>query len=202
VEAVRLRPHSHLLWRGIGGCLAFIIPTFGVLYILTVPDGPWPALIVANVVALAVVAAYVVSLNRVAIWAGPEGIAERGILPMVRRYPTEQIDSLVFVNIFHGGWVDTVPQLFVCDRNGKQIMRMRGQFWSSESMLRVAAAIDRPLTEVDHPVSATELLAMYPGLLYWFERRPVLAAACFAGALLLAGFGLYLILLSMGFARR
>ena len=69
-------------------------------------------------------------------------------------------------------------------------------------MLRVAASIERPLTEVDHPVSATELLEMYPGLLYWFERRPVLAATCFAGVLLLAGLGLYLVLLSMGFAGR
>jgi hypothetical protein len=189
------------LWRGIGGALAFIVPAFGVLYVLTVPNGPWMPVLVANAVAVAVVILYAFSVRRVAIWVGPEGIAERGLAPRIVRHAADEIASVVFVNIFHGGWVDTVPQLFVCDRSGKQIVRMRGQFWSRESMLQVASALERPLTEVDHPVSASELLALYPGLLYWFERRPALAAASFAGALVLVGVGLYLVLISVGFTR-
>lgn len=199
MDAIRLRPHSYLLWRGVGGAFAFVVPTFGILYFLTAPNGPWVAVLVANIAALAIIALYVFAETHVAIWVSPEGLAERGVLPRVTRYSVDQIGSMVLVDIFHGGWVDTVPQLFVCDPSGKQLLRMRGQFWSRECMLRVASTIERPLIEVDHPVSASELLEMYPGLLYWFERRPVLAAATFAGALLLAGLGLYLVLLTVGF---
>ena len=51
----------------------------------------------------------------------------------------------------------------------------------------VSEELDIPITEFSESVTAAELLEEYPGLLYWFERRPVLAAAAFSAAVVIGG---------------
>ncbi|WP_411699519.1 hypothetical protein [Conyzicola sp.] len=194
----KLRPHPWLFRQGLVATLAFLVPTFGVLYFLTVPDGPWPAVIVTQVVASIAVVLACRSYFRVGVWIDPRGVAERGLLGRTTWMQTADIGSIVRVRTFEGGGAETVPQLFVCDHDGNQVIRLRGQFWSEDAMRIVCDQLDVTVTELNQSVTPRELLERYPGLLYWFERRPVLAAALFSAAILAVGSLLYLGLAAAG----
>lgn len=198
MEPHRLRPHPYLLRRGIGAVLAFFVPAFGVLFFLTIPNGPWQFVLIATIVVAILFVYSVISCLRLGVWVAPESIAERGYFSMTKRYTADELGSIVLVDTFHGGAADTVPQLFVCDRSGKQLIRLRGQFWSRESMQTVASTLDVPLTQLARPLQNNELRALYPGLLYWFERRPVLTALVFGSMFLVAGALLYALLTALG----
>lgn len=198
METTRLRPHTYLLRRGVATAIAFFVPAFGVLYFLTVPDGPWVAVLVTQILVAVALGLAVFSYARLGIWVEPESITERGFTGLSKTLAASSIGSLVIVNTFRGGWTETVPQLFVCDPDGRQVMRMRGQFWSREAMATVAGILKVKVTELSDPVSTAELHASYPGLLYWFERRPILAACLFAGVLVIGAALLYVILAALG----
>jgi hypothetical protein len=65
-------------------------------------------------------------------------------------------------------------------------------------MRTVCRELDVAVTELSESVTPRELLEQYPGLLYWFERRPILAAAVFSASVLLGGSLLYLGLAAIG----
>lgn len=198
MEAQRLRPHPYLLRRGVGACIAFFTPAFAVLYFLTVPSGPWWAVTIAQVLVTIMFVYAIVAYVRLGVWVSADSIAERGFFGITQRYGRHELGTTVFVNTYHGGWVETVPQLFITDPNGKQLIRLRGQFWSRDTMQTVMSTLEVPVTEIDHPVSNSELHASYPGLLYWFERRPVLAASIFAAVLIVGCAVLYALLVVLG----
>ena len=200
MDSIRLRPYRHLLWRGIGAILAFAIPTFGALLFLTIPDGPWVIVVVYEATALLLLALAVYRYLRLGIWVDVAGIAERGFFLSRRRIPVADIGSLVSATTFQVGGVDAVPQLFVCDHSGRQLVRMRGQFWSREAMGAVITTLGAPVIEIEHPISTADLHREYPGLLYWFEKRPMLATLLFAGTLVLGGLLLYVVLVLLGAA--
>ena len=170
----RLRPLRSLFWQGLGGTLAFLVPTAAVLLFLTVPNGPWHLVIVLIAIVIAAFLASYASYRTLGFWVGPTGIAERGFFGLRRYFPRENIGSILLVNTYAGAQTDSVPQLFVCDDAGRQLLRMRGQFWSLTSMEIVADSLEMPLTHVSDEVSMGELLDSHPGLLYWFERHPLL----------------------------
>lgn len=198
MNAQRLRPHPYLLPRGVAAVVAFFVPALGVLFFLTVPTGPWPIVLIATI-AVAILFSYsVVSATRLGVWVTPESITERGYFSITKRYTIDELGSMVLVDTYRASLADTAPQLFVCDPAGKQLIRLRGQFWSRESMQTIASTLDVPLTALDRPLQNNELRALYPGLLYWFERRPVLTALVFGSIILVAGALLYALLTALG----
>jgi hypothetical protein len=198
MEPKRLRPHSSLLRRGIAASFAFFVPVFIVLYYLAAPIGLWPAVVIAQVVIAVVYLYALISYLRLGIWVSELGITERGFFGVSRHFDRASIESIVIMMTFHGGWVDTNPQLFIVDQDGRQVIRMRGQFWTRDAMMEVASTLDVPLTEIDHPVTASELRARYPELLYWFERRPVFAAVLIGVAIALSAALCFVLLTSLG----
>jgi hypothetical protein len=198
VGGERIRPLRRLLHQGLATALAFLVPSFGALYFLTVPDGAWAVVVVVTVVVALVLLLAAWTYLRVAIWVSPQGLTERGFFGSLTSVPVEEIGYVVLAHTFHGGGTDAVPQLFVCDEHGNQLVRMRGQFWSLESMTAVAAGLGIDPVDLGEPLSNRELLELYPGLLYWFERRPYLAVAAFAGGVLVGGSLVYLGLASIG----
>ncbi|CAN5467318.1 hypothetical protein BH10ACT7_BH10ACT7_20490 [soil metagenome] len=194
VHLTLLRPFAHLFRQGVLATVAFTLPIFLVLYFLTAPDGPWQAVLATQVLATIAVGLASVSYFTTAIWVDETGIAERGFFGRLTEHPIESIGSIVQARTFVDG-AEPVPQLFVCDHEGRQLVRMRGQFWSQESMDTVVNALDVPVTVVDPTVTTSELRTDFPGLLYWFERHPIWAAAAFTastvavGALVVVVFG-------------
>ena len=195
---IELRPLRRLLYQGLVATLAFLVPSFGALYFLTVPNGPWQVVVMAQmVVSLLLLLAYW-AYSGVAIWVSPTGITEQGFFGARTSVSSEHLGTALLAHMFHGGGAESVPQLFVCDSRGTQIVRMRGQFWSIESMNAVVDGLGITATVLDEPLTNRELLERYPGLLYWFERRPFLGAAAFAGSILVGGSLVYLGLASIG----
>lgn len=122
-----------------------------------------------------------------AIWVDPSGISERGFFQRKRRTPLSAIGSIVIANTFESSRPAGVPQLFVRDHDGRQLLRMRGQFWSRADMEIVAAALDVPFVPVEETLSKREVMEDFPGVGYWFERWPVLAALMFTSVIAAVG---------------
>ncbi len=168
-----LRPYGHLFRQGVIATVACMLPVFLVLYFLTIPDGTWLPVLVTQVVATIVVtwasAAYFTTTIRVT----DTQIIERGFFGRTTRYRLDEIVGVVRANTFGSGGFESIPQLFVCGPDGRQLVRMRGQFWSPQSMDALTSALDVPVTVVPDTVTNRELRAEHPGLLYWFERGPL-----------------------------
>jgi hypothetical protein len=197
-DAVRLDPHRWLFRQALLATAAFLVPVFAVLYFLTIPDGPWVVVLVAQAVASLLFAYAAHSFRRVAVWVSRDGIAERGFFGRLVYLRVADIGSLVLVHTYHGGGADSLPQLFVCSPAGTQVIRLRGQFWSLENMRLIGSTLGVQVTEMAETVSARELLEQYPGLLYWFERRPALASVLFALSVIVGGVLLYVGLAWLG----
>jgi len=186
-ERVKLRPIPRLFGQGLIAVVAFMTPVFVVLYVMSIPTGPWRAVLVTQIIATVVVVAAAASYFRAAIWVDRTSITEIGFFGRTRRVEASDIGSVFVAEVFEASGTKTLPQLFVRDKAGKQMIRMRGQFWSRESMDRVLAVLEVPKLARDDSVSTRELRDEYPGLLYWFERRPVIAALAFTAGTAVIG---------------
>lgn len=176
---------------------SFAVPVLLVLYFLTVPNGQWPIVLGTQLMATVIVAVASGRFFATAIWVDETGLAERGYFGRRTDHPIETIGSIVLAETYIDG-ADTARQLFVCDHEGRQLVRMRGQFWSQESMDTVVHTLDVPITIVDEAVSTEELHTDFPGLLYWFERHPVWAAATFTGAAVALGVLVFIVVQVIG----
>jgi len=190
--ALHLRPNPRLFRQAIAALLAFAVPTFGVVYFVTIPVGAWLPVLLAQAAVSAAFLLATWAFFRVGIWVHPDAIVERGFFGAVIRVPSDTIGSTVLVQTYYGGGAETVPQFFVCDQDGRQLVRMRGQFWSADNMATVRDTLDAPTSELTEGVSTKDILQHYPGLLYWFERRPALAIGALGAMLALGGTVLYL----------
>lgn len=183
VGTTKLRPLGHVYTQGIIACVAFMTPVFIVLYCLAGPDGQWETVLAVQIVATLLVTLASARYFGLGIWVSADGVSERGFFRRRTFYPLSTIGSVVRARTFEGSSARTSPQLFVCDHDGRQLVRMRGQFWSIESMDVVAATLEVPISHLDDVRSLEELGKDFPGLLYWFERHPILMAAGFAAGL-------------------
>jgi hypothetical protein len=197
-QRVKLRPLGHVFSQGIIAVVAFMAPVFVVLYFLTIPSGPWRAVLVTQVIATIVVVASSVSYFRLAIWVDRTSITEIGFFGRMRRVEARDIESVFVADVFEASGTKTLPQLFVRDASGRTVIRMRGQFWSKESMDRVLAILEVPKVAREASVSTRELRDEYPGLLYWFERRPVIGALVFTAGTAVVGAVVYSIFVVSG----
>lgn len=165
-----LRPHRHLFLRGIVAVLALTTPVFAVLYWLTIPDGGWPFVLLAHVLVIVATIVGVASFLNTTITVGPSGVRERGFFGRTVAVAPGEPGAIILVKVYEGSTLDVLPQLFVASREGRLLIRMRGQFWSSEDMERVAEELDVPVTRPVEPMTPSQLRQAWPRLLYWFER--------------------------------
>lgn len=194
-ETHHLRPQSSLFRQGIVAALVFTTPVFVALYVLTVPGGAWRLVLAVHVFAAVLITLASVLFHRTGIWVSSVGLRERGYFGRTRYVPVADMGAVILAETFTGVGAEVAPQLFICDHDGKQLVRLRGQFWSQENMDIVMATLDVPQTALADTLSQGEMRTEYPGLLYWFERRPVLAALAFTAATAVLG-GLVLLVLS------
>ncbi|MGV8884542.1 MAG: hypothetical protein ACOH1T_02995 [Microbacteriaceae bacterium] len=195
----RLSPRRGLYRQALVATMAFLGPVLIVLYALTIPDGPWGVVLATHIIASVIFTIASWSFFAAGVWVHPTGIAERGFFGRRSHYPIDQVDSIILARTLTGDdGSETMAQLFVCDENGKQLVRMRGAFWTAEAMQAVPETLDIPVTEVGESVTSAELLEDFPGLLYWFERRPVLAAFTFSAAVVAGGLIIYAVVATLG----
>jgi hypothetical protein len=194
----RLNPRRTVFREGLIASLVVGVPVLVVLYLLTIPSGGWRDVLIAQIVATGVSALLIVGYFGVAIWVDDDCVRERGFLTRVRTVPRATIASAILVNTFSGSGTDTTAQLFVLNGDGARVLRMRGQFWSRESMQKVLDRLKVPVTELTEAASLAELRVDYPALLYWFERYPTFAGIIFAGTAGIVGIVVVVLLHVLG----
>jgi len=166
-----LRPHGHLLRQSTLSIMAFFAPVFAVLYWLTIPIGEWIAVLIVMLLVMLAATVGIVGFLRTCVWVDETGISERGFFGQVTSFPAAQVASVVVLELYQSGAIDTHPQLFVTGADGQLLVRMRGQFYSRGAMETVADELGAPVVRVPDPMTLTELNRLRPELLYWFERR-------------------------------
>ncbi|ANP71393.1 hypothetical protein [Cryobacterium arcticum] len=171
VRAQVLRPHGHLLRQTTLSIVAFFAPVFAVLYWLTIPIGEWLPVAAAQLAVMLAAAIGILGFLRTCIWVDDTGVSERGFFGRHTSFPSEQISSVVLLELYQSGTVDSQPQLFVTGQSGELLVRMRGQFYSRGAMDTVADELGVPVVRVPDPMTLSELNRLRPELLYWFERR-------------------------------
>lgn len=187
-----LRPVAQLHGQTRLVTATLLIPVFAAVFWFAIPRGTWPRVFVALIVVTVVYAGASYLLSRVSIRIAHDCVSERGFFS-TNRVAAKRIESVLVITAYRGQSLETVPQLFLLDTNGDALLRMRGQFWSNDSIEAMASAFDVPVRRIEEPMTRAELRREHARLLYWFERWPWLGAAVSAGVI--AAFSLVLILL-------
>ena len=171
VHTHALRPHGRLLLQTGLSVLALVAPVSAVLFWLSIPNGTWRPVLIAQVVLLSICALAYLAYTRTIIRVDAAGISERGFMGMVTNFSAEEIDSIVLLDLYQSGALDTQPQLFVTGADGRLLVRMRGQYYSRGAMDTVIDQLGVPVVRVPEPMTLQDLNRARPELLYWFERR-------------------------------
>lgn len=170
-----LRPHPHLFRQGITAVIALTTPVFAVLYWMSLQNDRWPIVLAVHLAVATLTGLLVLGYVGASIQVSSTGIRERGFFGRVRTSPVEQIGNILVLEIYRDSALDTQPQLFICDREGRLLLRMRGMFWSRTDMDTVIDELDVPIDVADGTFTMADLRRTRPELLYWFERLPRLS---------------------------
>ncbi|MEO7122630.1 MAG: hypothetical protein ABI400_05845 [Lacisediminihabitans sp.] len=171
---IRVSPRSSLVRTGVLSYVLLSLPLFGALYFLGAPKGTWPIALVVHLVTIGGAIASYGIYRRTFIGITPSEAHERGALGGVKITPLQRISSAVLVTTYRSSSTETTEQLILCDADGRRLVRMRGEFWTTSAMRAVAAATRAPLEESLNPVTTQVFFEEYPGSAYWFENRPIL----------------------------
>ncbi len=178
-----VRPRSQVLGQTRIVAGALILPVFAAMLWFALPRGTWPRVIIAFLFVLALYLAGAFLLRHVSIRLTSGGLIERGFFFHDNRIPAKRIATAYLVDVYRGVSTETNRQLFLLDSTGELLLRMRGEFWTDADLERVATAFDVPIRHLPDPVTAAQLRAESPELLYWFERWPWVGGLCVAGAI-------------------
>lgn len=171
LRVTTLRPRRTLGWSIGLPVVALVLPLLAVELWLLDPEGGWPVVASTAVATAALIAAAWVSYQRTQAEVSGYGIVERGFFGGTYTVPARDIAGVLRIQLYRGNSLDTSQELFVVNREGRGVFRMRGRFWDTATMDRVAEILGIEETVRPEPVTLAELRRTDPKLLYWFERR-------------------------------
>ncbi|GAA1821944.1 hypothetical protein [Agromyces salentinus] len=166
-----LRPRR-TLGRNIGFSIAaLLLPILATQLWFLDPSGAWSLFAGAGAVIAALLVIAWIAYQRTQASVSRYGIVERGFFGGTYTIPSRDIATVLRVQLYRGSSLDTTQELFVVSRSGRGVFRMRGHFWNTSTMDRIAGILDVEETVRTEPVTLAELRETDPHLLYWFERR-------------------------------
>lgn len=174
---VLVLPRASLVRTAATTSAASLGPVLLALLWLSVPTGPWPAVVAAGVLALLVAAAAHARFRTVFAGVTPTHLVKRGFLTPLRQLPRSELAEVVRVDTYRGDATETVHQIVGLSHDGACVYRMRGTFWSDDALDGLVEALDVPVTLRDRPVPLRELYRSWPDCRYWYEGRRWLTVA-------------------------
>jgi hypothetical protein len=166
-----LRPRRTLT-RSIGlPVMALVLPLLAAELWLLDPSGAWPVVAWTGAFMAVLIVVAWVAYQRTQASVSTYGIVERGFFGGTYTVAARDIEGVLRVQLYRSNSLDTTQELFVVSRTGRGVFRMRGRFWNTATMDRVAAILGAEETVRSEPVTLSELRQTDPELLYWFERR-------------------------------
>ena len=177
---LRLRPRLGLLLSGVLVLIIVPLPIVATLITLGLPNGSWPIALICGAISIVVFFTGLYLFHTTEIVISPTQITERGFFSRSTSTPISEVNSLVLAHTFSSSSSETLPQLIVRNYHDDRILRMRGIFWTEQSMREAAAAIGSPLEEPADAVTSRQFFEQYSGSAYWFENRRGLGVALVA----------------------
>ena len=155
-EAHVLRPRRRLIARAVIAALALLVPLAIVVFWLAIPRDTWPfvLLVMCGIIGFGVLCAN--GARRMRVTVGAHGLKIHRLLGPVSRYSAAEINSLVLVDLYQSGTLDTLPHLYLLDASGEVLLRLRGQVWPRSAMERIIDALDVPLERIPDPLTYAE----------------------------------------------
>ena len=193
-----VRPRRRLLRDGLLAIGLVLVALIVPLLFFAIPNGTFIVVVIAALAVVALTAYGVIDFSRSIVSVAGHALFKRSFLSRPFRVPLADIAVVHLVNVYVEGTTHAVPQLLALDEQGRRLFRMRGQYWSRESMGLVAAATRAPVVEAAEPLTQREFHDAWPQAAYWYENRPGLAALGFAGVLVAAAGVVYGMLLLAG----
>lgn len=182
---VRVRARESLARAGLVSGLIAGIPLFGVLYWLSASQGSWRRVLVFHVLVVAIGAFAWIRYTGAFTAVTPTRLIKQAFF-LTRVVDRSLIASTKIGQTWRPGSSESVPQLLVLDAEGECLTRLRGAYWSLESMETVAGALGVPCSVESHPVTLREFYEQHPRAAYWYEGKTWVAiagvAVAFAGA--------------------
>ncbi len=172
-SSITVHVRRRLLGQGLVAVASLTAPILLVLFWLTVPDGPWVWVVGAAAAIVLLVLYAVVQYFRVSVTVTPTHIIEKTFFSGVKRIPLDDVARAVLLDLHRTLAAEPRRQLFVLDADGRVLVRMRGDYWSTASIHKVAEhLVTVPVEHIDEALTLDELQRTNPLMLYWFERRP------------------------------
>jgi len=173
---VRVRPRRSLLRNGLIATAVGGVTIFAALYWLAIAQGSWLRVLVLQAIVVAVAAVLWLRFRAGFVEVRDGTITKQ---PFGRRVVVDRslVASTVIARVSGTNATDITPQLVALGRDGECVFRMRGIFWSLESMTEIAEAIGAPVLHETEPMTSREFYRTYSGVAYWYEGKPWLAAA-------------------------
>ena len=168
---LRLRPRLGLLLSGVLVLIIVPLPIVATLITLGVPGGSWPIALICGAISIVVFFTGLYLFHTTEIVISSTQITERGFFSRSTSTPISAVNSLVLAHTFSLSSSETLPQLIVRNDHNDRILRMRGIFWTEQSMREAAAAIGSPLEEPADAITSRQFFEQYSGSAYWFENR-------------------------------
>lgn len=188
---------SKVLWAGIGIRAAIVGPiaVVGLIGMLRNPEASISFGIVVGLgLAIGVVA---IAMTTVGVRVTESNVDVRRLIGVNRSIARRDIERGVFVKKYEQYGNTLSPMLFFLDAKKQKLLRLSGQTFSQDSLMIVARALGMALFDVtEDPTSGGMLAEAYPGIVPYWERKPVafvlwsglwLAAACVV-VVVIAGF--------------
>lgn len=168
---VLVTPKRTLLRTAVLSFVLISVPLFGALYLLGIPRGTWAWVLAAQLVVTAVFVVAALSFRRVFVGLTDEHLVERRGFGRPRRTPVPRVECVVLLDTYRSNAPDTTPQLLALDADDASLLCMRGTFWTSASLERVADGIGAPIDRIVEPLTTKQFLRSYPSAAFWFEKR-------------------------------
>ena len=184
---VHIRPKPTLIRSGLLILLIVPLPIFTALVFLGLSNGSWPIGVIGEALSMLLCWLGLVLFRSTFVGVTATSIIEHGFFGRTRSTPLSGVASVVLAHTYNGSSAETLPQLIVRNQDGVRMLRLRGIFWTEESMRAVADSVGGSLELPPEPMTPTEFFQRYAGSAYWFENRPVLAGVAIAALLTACG---------------
>jgi hypothetical protein len=177
-DALRIRPMSDLWQEGWRSFLAMSVPTFGALGLVTATTGWWPAVLAGFAGATLVFALVAGRLRGSGVVLDADGIHERAYLRSTVFTPRRRVHQALVIPVGRTLLDEVTHQLFLLDRRGRTLLRMRGQLWDPRDLHAAATYFGVPVRILEPPMTWSELRRSPHRMnLEPWERHPFLTTA-------------------------
>ncbi|TFD66449.1 hypothetical protein [Cryobacterium ruanii] len=166
-----LRPRRRLVARTVIATLALLVPLSLVMYWLTIPSDTWIFVTVVQFGLVILGAAGVFGARTMCVTVTTERVESRNLLGRVTTLATADITSVVLVNLYQSGTLDTLPHLYLLDSAGEVLLRLRGQVWPRSGLEEMVDTLGVAVVRPPDPLTEADLGRLQPQLVHRCARH-------------------------------